>query len=150
GFDKNCARSALGVRVRQLRMSRLRQRRDNARTGQRRTKMRIARVLRAGLASIALGASFGALAQQNVQALADRWAQAYNRHDRAALGELYAEAARLLMHGSPTIAGRSAIEACWAADMEDRNPLTLLDVTHPVSGSDMMLVHGDYRVITRD
>lgn len=89
-------------------------------------------------------------AQTGVQGLADRWAQAYNRHDPAALGELYTEDARLMMHGSPTIAGRDPITSFWAQDFGEGNPLTVLTVTHSVNGVDMILVHGDYRVIGRD
>lgn len=89
-------------------------------------------------------------AQSNVQNLAERWVQAYNRHDPAALGALYAEDAKLMMHGSPTIAGRSSIESFWADDFEEGNPLTLLTVTHSVDGSDMILVHGNYKVVGRE
>jgi ketosteroid isomerase-like protein len=106
--------------------------------------------------SIALGLTAGALtaaAQRatpsDVQALADRWTSAYNKHDRTALGAVYADGARLMMHGAPTIAGRPAIEEFWAGDFEDSDPLTLLKVTHSVTGSDMLLVHGDYEVISR-
>jgi uncharacterized protein (TIGR02246 family) len=98
------------------------------------------------LVLVALGVS----AQENIQALADRWSEAYNEHDRAALGAVYTNTARVMTHGSATIIGRDDIEEFWAADFEDRNPLTLLRVTHSVEGSDMMLVHGDYRVINRD
>lgn len=89
-------------------------------------------------------------AQIGVQGLADRWARAYNRHDAVALGELYTEDARLLMHGSPTIAGRDQIVSFWAEDFGEGNPLTVLRVTSSVAGADMMLVHGDYRVVGRD
>jgi ketosteroid isomerase-like protein len=115
--------------------------------------MKIAKMLRV---SIALGLTAGALtaaAQRatpsDVQALADRWTSAYNKHDRTALGAVYADGARLMMHGAPTIAGRPAIEEFWAGDFEDSDPLTLLKVTHSVTGSDMLLVHGDYEVISR-
>lgn len=90
-----------------------------------------------------------AVAQTDVQALADRWVQAYNKYDRAALGALYTPDASLMMHGEPSIAGRKAIEDFWAEDFKDRDPLTLLKVTHSVNGVDMMLVHGNYEVINR-
>ena len=90
-----------------------------------------------------------AVAQTDVQALADRWVQAYNKHDRAALGALYTPDASLMMHGEPSIAGRKAIENFWADDFKDRDPLTLLKVTHSVNGVDMMLVHGNYEVVDR-
>ncbi len=89
-------------------------------------------------------------ARANIQALADKWVKAYNDHDRAALGALYTGDARLMMHGSPTIAGRAAIEEFWAGDFKVDDPLTLLTVTNSVTGSDMMLVHGDYRVVGRE
>jgi uncharacterized protein (TIGR02246 family) len=89
-------------------------------------------------------------AQANIQALADKWVKAYNDHDRAALGALYTGDARLMMHGSPTIVGRAAIEEFWASDFTVDDPLTLLTVTNSVTGSDMMLVHGDYRVVGRE
>ena len=85
-----------------------------------------------------------------VQTLADRWTQAYNKHDRAALSAIYTQRARLMMHGAPTIAGREDIGAFWAEDFAENNPLTLLAVTHAVTGIDMVLVHGNYDVIDRD
>lgn len=87
--------------------------------------------------------------QDDVQALADRWASAYNKHDRAALGATYSDGARLMMHGATTVSGRKAIEDFWAGDFEDSDPLTLLKVTNSVTGSDMLLVHGDYEVVSR-
>jgi len=90
-------------------------------------------------------------ASQNdqVQALADRWETAYNKHDGAALQAVYTDGARLMMHGAPTIAGRSAIGAFWAQDFNESNPLTLLKVTHALEGIDMVLVHGNYEVVDR-
>jgi len=89
-------------------------------------------------------------ASNGVQTLADRWTQAYNEHDRAALASVYTEGARLMMHGAPTIVGRPDIGAFWAEDFKENNPLTLLAVTHALQGLDMVLVHGDYQVIDRD
>lgn len=115
--------------------------------------MEFSRVLRAGLAVGLAVVAFSASAQRassaDVQQLADRWARAYNRHDRAALGAVYTDGARLMMHGATTIAGKAAIEEFWAGDFKDRDPLTLLKVTHSVTGSDMVLVHGDYEVVSR-
>jgi ketosteroid isomerase-like protein len=115
--------------------------------------MKIARMLRVvialGLTAASLAAAAQRAAPSDVQELADRWTSAYNKHDRAALGAVYADGARLMMHGAPTIAGRPAIEEFWAGDFEDSDPLTLLKVTHSVTGSDMLLVHGDYEVISR-
>lgn len=115
--------------------------------------MSIGRMLRAVVAVGLLAAAFSASAQRairaDVQQLADRWASAYNRHERAALGGLYADGAELMMHGATTISGRKAIEDYWAADFEESDPLTLLKVTNSVTGSDMLLVHGDYEVVSR-
>jgi uncharacterized protein (TIGR02246 family) len=102
-----------------------------------------------GLTAAALAASAQRATGADVQELADRWASAYNTHDRAALGAVYSDDARLMMHGATTITGRKAIEDFWAGDFEDRDPLTLLKVTNSVTGSDMLLVHGDYEVVSR-
>lgn len=105
-------------------------------------------------AGIALCVGLGLLgsaaqAQVDIQQLADQWVTAYNRHDREALADLYSEDARLMVHGSPTVDGRDAIEEFWADDFTEGDPLTLLTVTNSVTGTDMMLVHGDYRVVDR-
>jgi uncharacterized protein (TIGR02246 family) len=112
------------------------------------------KVIRAGIAFayaglLALSAAAQRATRADVHTLADSWATAYNRHDRRALGAVYTENARLMMHGATTIAGRRAIEEFWAGDFEDSDPLTLLTVTHAVTGSDMALVHGDYEVVSR-
>lgn len=86
---------------------------------------------------------------QEVQQLADRWTQAYNSNSKSTLGALYTEDARLYLHGHPTVAGRRAIEAYWAEDMQVDSPLTVLNVTNAVNGFDMRLVHGNYQVINR-
>lgn len=102
--------------------------------------------------SLAAAALLGqaALAQDEIQDLANRWTAAYNSHDAAALGALYAEDSKLFLHGQPSFAGREAIQEYWASDMQDQNPLTVLKVTNSVDGFDMKLVHGDYEVIDRD
>ncbi|HVY64658.1 MAG TPA: DUF4440 domain-containing protein [Gammaproteobacteria bacterium] len=94
-------------------------------------------------------AAVAANAQDTVQQLADRWVSAYNKHDRSALGAMYTDDAQLMMHGAATIAGRGKIEQFWAGDFKVDDPLTLLTVTHSVQGSDMTLVHGNYRVVSR-
>jgi uncharacterized protein (TIGR02246 family) len=87
---------------------------------------------------------------QEVQQLANRWTEAYNRRNAAALGALYMEDARLYLHGSPTVSGRPNIQSYWADDMKEKNPITVLTVTHAVNGIDMKLVHGNYQVINRE
>jgi uncharacterized protein (TIGR02246 family) len=115
--------------------------------------MKLHRIVRAGFVLAAAVATLSVSAQRasqaDVQSLADQWARAYNKHDRAALGGVYTDNARLMMHGATTIAGKAAIEEFWAGDFKDRDPLTLLKVTHSVRGSDMVLVHGDYEVVSR-
>jgi ketosteroid isomerase-like protein len=104
------------------------------------------------LGLVSMLATQSTLAQQDVdaQALADRWTQAYNNHDRANLSGLYADNAYLMMHGGPTIKGRDAIGDLWAEDFMESNPITTLKVTHALQGVDMILVHGDYQVINRN
>lgn len=86
----------------------------------------------------------------SAQELAASWMAAYNQHDADAIGGLYTEDARLYMHGQASVAGRDAIQSFWAADMVESNPLTVMNVTDPVVGFDMILVHGNYQVIDRD
>lgn len=86
---------------------------------------------------------------QEVQTLANRWTAAYNANDAVVLGALYAEDARLFLHGSPTVSGRQNIQNYWADDMKVDNPLTVLTVTNAVNGIDMKLVHGNYQVLNR-
>src|SRR5512134_485127 len=90
-----------------IRMSRMRRRRQDRpieSLGDGRLPMKIARMLRAGialgLATTAFSVSAQRATQADVQELADRWASAYNKHDRAALGGLYTDGARLMMHGA--------------------------------------------------
>ncbi len=64
----------------------------------------------AGLVLLLVAATSPVHAQTSVQELAGAWTQAYNRHDRGALGALYTADARLMMHGSPTYEGRESIE----------------------------------------
>lgn len=103
----------------------------------------------AATAVLALSAT-GSYAQDEIQELADQWVAAYNKHDKDALGALYASDAALMMHGGPTIKGRDDIADFWETDFEIGSPLTLLQVTHSIIGVDMMLVHGNYQVIDRD
>ena len=115
--------------------------------------MRYSKLLGGATALLILAGATAAVSQElgeNVQRLADRWAEAYNGHNRAALGQLYTANARLMMHGSPTISGREDIEEFWSKDFLEGNPITVLTVTHSLSGVDMTLVHGSYQVIDRD
>jgi uncharacterized protein (TIGR02246 family) len=111
--------------------------------------MQASTLVRAALYVCLSAFPWSAHAQSNIQDLADQWVAAYNSHNREALAELYTEDARLMVHGSPTVAGRASIEEFWADDFMEGDPLTLLTVTNSVTGIDMMLVHGDYRVVDR-
>ena len=112
--------------------------------------MKPTKLICTGLMLISVSLPLAVQAQESVQELADKWTTAYNAHDKEALGALYTEDARLMMHGAPTYAGRKDIETFWASDFEIENPLTLLTVTHSVDGVDMILVHGNYQVVDRD
>ncbi len=116
----------------------------------RKTHWAIAAVAMAALMTVSLSAFGQGSRHDEVQQLASRWVEAYNRHDRAALGALYAPDAKLMMHGAPTYSGREDIEAFWAEDFQAGSPLTVLTITHAVEGSDMILVHGNYQVIDRE
>jgi uncharacterized protein (TIGR02246 family) len=104
------------------------------------------------LASAALPAQAQVQGGQDevIRGLAQRWVEAYNLHDRAAIAALYAEDARVMLHGGASVMGRKQIEEFWAEDFTIRNPLTILTVTHSVTGVDMALVHGNYQVIQRE
>ncbi len=86
----------------------------------------------------------------DAQELADLWTAAYNDHDGDALAALYTESAELTAHGAPTLTGRGDIRAFWASDFGEGNPLTLLNVTHRVDGTDRMLIQGTYEVVDSD
>jgi uncharacterized protein (TIGR02246 family) len=112
--------------------------------------MNVSKMIRTALVLALASVSLVATAQENVKSLAKEWTIAYNSHNRAKLGALYAPDAQLMMHGRPTIKGRQAIEEFWAADFKEKNPLTSLIITNFVQGIDMILVHGNYQVIDRD
>ncbi len=100
-------------------------------------------------ATMTCAALVAGAAGADVDQLAQRWTKAYNNHDRAAVGALYTESAHLYLHGRPSVKNRKAIEEYWAGDFKEGNPLTLLEVTNSVAGIDMVLVHGNYKVIDR-
>jgi uncharacterized protein (TIGR02246 family) len=100
--------------------------------------------------ALALGLTGAAQAQDaNVSALADRWTAAYNQGDAASVGSLYSQNAELYVHGDQRVVGRRAIQTYWAADMQVKNPLTVLLVTDSVVDAEMILVHGNYQVLDR-
>jgi uncharacterized protein (TIGR02246 family) len=73
-----------------------------------------------------------ALAQTTatIQKLNDRWTEAFNRGDAAAVAAMYAEDAYVLPPGHDMVKGRSAIEAFWkgAATQVGNAKLTTVDV----------------------
>lgn len=113
---------------------------------------KLSTVIRQGFLTTALGLICSAAIAQSPdnQLLADDWTTAYNEHNPAALSSLYTEDAHLMMHGGPTIKGRTAIGEFWAQDFMEENPITTLQVTHALEGADMVLVHGNYQVINRN
>ncbi|HAY47006.1 MAG TPA: hypothetical protein DCY55_12105 [Gammaproteobacteria bacterium] len=94
--------------------------------------------------------TFSASAQEDIQALANKWSTAYNAFDAEGLGKLYTENAHLYLRGTPMIIGRKPIEEFWAGDFTIDNPLTTLNATDSIMGYDMMLVRGNYEVTGRD
>ena len=103
-----------------------------------------------GMAILLAASGLQAQAPVDAQALADRWTTAYNDHDGEALAALYTDGAELLAYGGQALTGREAIRSFWASDFGEGNPLTLLNVTHTVQGSDMLLVQGGYEVVDRN
>ena len=103
-----------------------------------------------GMLLVASFALVGRAQDDIIRELTQKWTGAYNTHDRAAIGALYAADARVMLHGGASVIGRKGIEAFWAEDFELKNPLTVLTVTHSVTGVDMALVHGNYQVIQRE
>jgi ketosteroid isomerase-like protein len=101
--------------------------------------------------SLAMLLPGGAMAQEpSVTELANRWVEAYNTADAAALGALYSPDAQLYLSSEPRFIGREDIQAVWNEDMGIGAPLTLLTVTDSTQSVDMVLVHGNYQVVDRN
>jgi uncharacterized protein (TIGR02246 family) len=83
-------------------------------------------------------AAMPALAQTKatMQKLNDRWAEAFNKGDAAAVAAMYAEDAYVLPAGAAMVKGRPAIEAMWRQNMRqiDNVKCTTIDVK-PLGGS---------------
>ncbi len=100
----------------------------------------------------ALALAFAGAAQAqsvNVNELAARWTAAYNQGNASTIAELYSPNAELYVHGDQRVVGRRAIQTYWAADMQVKNPLTVLLATDSVVDAEMILVHGNYQVLDR-
>jgi len=65
-----------------------------------------------------------------IQKADDRWAEAFNKGDAAALAAMYTEDAYALPPGAEMLKGRSAIEAFWRQQMQQIGDVkcTALDV----------------------
>lgn len=71
--------------------------------------------------------------QGAIQSLNDKWVQAYNSGDAAAVAALYAEDATVLPPGTNAVHGREAIQAFWQGAIQHgiKNPvLTTESVEH--------------------
>ena len=62
---------------------------------------------------------------------------------------LYRDDTELSQHDAPTLVGRDTIRAYWKADLGMGNLLTVLTVTNTLDGTDLTLVHGNYRMVDR-
>jgi ketosteroid isomerase-like protein len=74
-------------------------------------------------------------------AILSRYADAYNRHDPAALAALYAEDALLLPPGRALVRGRRAIEEFWKKHMGTGLALKILERS---VGTDVAYLVGNY------
>ena len=63
-------------------------------------------------------ASAFAQSKATMQKLNDRWADAFNKGDAAAVAAMYTEDAYVLPAGAAMIKGRPAIEAMWRQNMQ--------------------------------
>jgi uncharacterized protein (TIGR02246 family) len=75
------------------------------------------------------GAGLGAN-KATMQKLNDRWADAFNKGDAAAVASMYTADAYVLPAGAQMIKGRAAIEAMWRQNMQqiDNVKCTTIDV----------------------
>ena len=66
----------------------------------------------------------------SIQSLDDKFAEAFNKGDAAAVAAMYTEDAYVLPPGAEMVKGRNAIEALWRANMQQISDVrcTALDV----------------------
>jgi uncharacterized protein (TIGR02246 family) len=71
-----------------------------------------------------------AQSKATIQKFDDKWAEAFNKSDAAALAAMYTEDAYALPPGAEMVKGRSAIEAFWRQQMQQIGDVkcTALDV----------------------
>ena len=69
---------------------------------------------------ITILAAMSALAQSKavIQKLDEKWAEAFNKGDAAAVAAMYTEDAYVLPPGAEMVKGRSAIESLWRQNMQ--------------------------------
>jgi len=81
---------------------------------------------------ITILAAAPALAQSKaaIQSLDDKWAEAFNKGDAAAVAGMYTADAYVLPPGAEMVKGRNAIEALWRANMQQISDVkcTAIDV----------------------
>ncbi len=82
------------------------------------------------LTCLMLAAPAFAQSKATMQKLNDRWADAFNKGDAAAVAAMYTEDAYVLPAGAAMIKGRPAIEAMWRQNMQqiDNVKCTTIDV----------------------
>lgn len=94
-------------------------------------------------------AACGRSSPQGMEAAAEptaAWTNAFNAGDPTALAALYAEDARSLPPGGAPVAGRSAIESYWRADLGEGGVTTTLTPVDAVAQGDFVHVEGTYQV----
>jgi uncharacterized protein (TIGR02246 family) len=98
--------------------------------------------------SVPPGSCHGA-GQGNLQSLSDKFAQAFNAGDAAAVAALYTNEAVILPPGAEMMKGRTAIQAFWkgAAEQLGNGKLTTVEVK-PL-GSDRALEIGTFSFRTK-
>jgi uncharacterized protein (TIGR02246 family) len=97
--------------------------------------MRCGIILLAGL-MLAVAAPALAQSKAEMQKLNDKWAEAFNKGDAAAVAAMYTEDAYLLPAGAEMIKGRPAIEGFWRQSMQQLGDVkcTTIDVK-PLGGA---------------
>ncbi|MBV8964405.1 MAG: SgcJ/EcaC family oxidoreductase [Hyphomicrobiales bacterium] len=89
-------------------------------------------MLRLALITSFLAVGLPAFAQDSaqIQVLNDKFSDAFNRGDAAAIGAMYMEDAVVLPAGAPLVRGREAIQAFWkkGAEQLDGMRLTTIDI----------------------
>jgi uncharacterized protein (TIGR02246 family) len=79
---------------------------------------------------ILVGGPAAAQSKATIQKAGDKWAEAFNKGDAAALASMYSQDAYVLPPGAEMMKGRSAIETFWRQQMQQAGDFkcTTLDV----------------------